>query len=171
MHAATPYGTAVPELKGLAPACGRSLSTNSCFQSGCLGRNPPASTAHTAIRSRPCQLSRRALQPTRPLGSPSPSPAGTPLRAGRHQSRVLAQGDPAEPDPGSGCRRDVPSLALIPPSLSPPLLPATLGARSSAKTRPRGTPEPKPRPSRPWPTVPSGADASEPPRSTPATHL
>lgn len=95
MHAATPYGTAVPELKGLAPACGRSLSTNSCFQSGCLGRNPPASTAHTAIRSRPCQLSRRALQPTRPLGSPSPSPAGTPLRAGRHQSRVPAPGRPS----------------------------------------------------------------------------
>lgn len=104
-----------PELKGLAPACGRSLPTNSCFRSSRLGRNPPASTANTAIRSCPCQLSSPALQPTRPLASPSPSPARAPLRARRHQSRVLAQGDQAEPDPGSGCPGDVPSMAFIPP--------------------------------------------------------
>lgn len=112
-----PGAEGVSRRLGPTPTCGRSLSTNSCFWSSRSGRNPPASTANTAIRSRPCQLSRWALQPARPLGSPSPSPARGPLRAGRHQSQVLAQGDPAEPDPGSRCPRDVPSVALIPPSL------------------------------------------------------
>lgn len=118
-----PGAEGVSRRLGPAPTCGRSLSTDSCFQSGRLGRNPPASTANTAIHSntaicsRPCQLSHRALQPARPLGSPSPSPARGPLHAGRHQSRVLAQGDPAEPNAGSGYPRDVPSMALIRPSL------------------------------------------------------
>lgn len=91
---------------------------------------PPTAVFEVAVRGEIPRHPRPILQPSlvpasshAGLSSPpiplrSPSLSRALLHAGQLRSWVLAQGDPAEPHPASGCcGGGVPSMALIPPSL------------------------------------------------------